>query len=84
MQIVINLPESYYEGVMLDRILETTLDGILEAIKNGKVLPKHGRLIDADALEIKNLASNVSNINIWGVAPLDIDNAPTILEANEE
>lgn len=55
------------------------------AILNGTVLPKgHGRLIDADALEIKNLASSVSHTNIWGVAPLDIDIAPTIIEADKD
>lgn len=75
MEIVINIPESYYEGVLLDRILETTLDGILEAIKNGKVLPKHGRLIDADTLMQDYGNDDVKTL---------LDISPTILETNEE
>ena len=57
---------------------------LAEYVRRGTPLPKgHGRLIDADALEIKNLASSVSHTNIWGVAPLDIDIAPTIIEADK-
>lgn len=80
MQIVIDIPESYYEGVILDRILETTLDGILEAIKNGKQLPKHGRLFDEDTI-IKCML-NPEHPNYHDIISM-IHSAPTILEANE-
>ena len=50
-QLVIKIPESMYEGIMLDRVLDTTVIRILDEIKNGTPLPKgHGRLIDASNL----------------------------------
>lgn len=57
-----------------DRRKTMALFRIIEAVRHGTVLPKHGRLIDADDYK-KNLKWNEN-----------VDNAPTILEAwgNEE
>lgn len=47
-----------------------------KAIHNGTPLPKeHGRLIDADELDIKTITIVLKN---------DIENAPTIIEADKE
>ena len=47
MQIVIDIPESMYEGIKLHRVLDTTVEEILYQVENGTVLPeKHGKLID--------------------------------------
>lgn len=56
MKIVIDIPESMYEGVMIDRVLDTTVIRILNEIKNGTVLPKgHGRILDEkDILNTEN------------------------------
>ena len=78
MQIVIDIPESMYEGVMIDRVLDTTVIRILDEIKKGTPLPKnHGRLIDADSLDIP--------VDICdGFEAMDyIDGADTIIEADK-
>ena len=52
---------------------------LIDAIKNGKPLPKgHGRLIDADALNFN------ADYNEPLMSKLDFDNAPTIIEADRE
>ena len=85
MQIVIDIPEEAYKQIMEFGFLENTHGKICyKAIKNGTVLPEHGRLIDADAFE-------KDNSELWGcdfihpkycdtLADL-VSNAPTILEA---
>ena len=84
MQIMIDIPEEDYKNVnrIVDRGLGTNVD---KAIKNGTPLPKHhGRLIDADAL---NLEKEVSMADDWKTAH-EIANcikyAPTIIEADAE
>ena len=51
---------------------------IKEAIINGTPLPRHGRLIDADALNFN------ADYNEPLISKLDFDNAPTIIEAESE
>ena len=88
MQIVIDIDEDIYREMLKsfdlykkehEKICYTT-------IANGTVLPKHGRLIDADKLLVHEM------YGIWGGREMpcvlggDIEDAPTILEAwgNEE
>ena len=40
MKLIIDIPESMYEGVMMDRVLDTTVIRILDEIKNGTPLDK--------------------------------------------
>jgi len=81
LKLVIKISESRY------RLLQTQartnlgrekLDEFAEAVLNGKLLPKgHGRLIDADALNRKDV--NCANV------PMNfIDTAQTIIEADKE
>ena len=64
MQIVIDIPEEEYEVIVNSE--DCGLHTLTRAIAKGTPLPKHGRLIDADALSGQ---------------PSCIRNAPTILEA---
>ena len=67
-EIVIKLPRTWETQVKIMTDSEIA-DYLYNVIRNGTVLPEHGRLIDADAYK-KNLKWNEN-----------IDNAPTILEA---
>ena len=47
-----------------------------------KILPKgHGRLIDADAINLKDI-SPVDGFSVYGTTVEDIDLTPTIIEAD--
>lgn len=81
MQIVIDISENRYR--LLQKQARTSLgreklDEFGEAVLNGTPLPKgHGRLIDADALNRKDV--NCANV------PMNfIDTAETIIEADKE
>lgn len=85
MQIVIDIPEVFYEALRkTDEIIsgqrsgKTLMSVIYNAVAQGIPLPKgHGRLIDADALNRKDV--NCANV------PMNfIDTAPTIIEADKE
>ena len=73
MQIIITLKDTTHKAITtLNTISEHLQEEVVRAIKDGTVLPKgHGRLIDADELFI--------DIE-WS----DIENAPTIIEADKE
>lgn len=75
MKIVIDIPEAVY-----DQICKEKLDGIMaRAIRCGIPLPKgHGRLIDGD-----ELASGCDAPH-WCRWLSEIEDAPTIIEAEEE
>lgn len=84
MKIVIELSEKNYKSVMLTQnrpIGQRLPYGLSKAIKNGTILPKrHGRLIDADALEVSmgndwKTGNEITNC---------IKSAPTIIEADKE
>lgn len=87
MQIVIDMSEHEYEVALRDGWIHTFYS---EKIKNGTPLPKgHGRLIDADAIEIdlhnkafNNAGSKKYYEIVW--AYKQIHNAPTIIEADKE
>ena len=62
MQIVIDIPESMYEGIKLHRVLDTTVDRILYEVEYGVPLPKgHGRLIDADKIGLTDFECVMCN-----------------------
>ena len=71
-ELVIKIPQETYEFLKK----YGTDGGIIEkAVVNGTPLPKgHGRLIDADELK---------RIGRYAHTNLDIDNAPTIIEADK-
>lgn len=84
MQIVIDIDEDRYNQLMNEQDLPFRLD-IEKAITDGTPLPKgHGRLIDADAL---NLDYEVKMADDWKTAH-EVANcvkyAPTIIEEDKE
>lgn len=91
MQIVIELNEEEYK--FLD-YYQSINQSIFNAIRNGTILPKHNRLIDAKELKQDIIAHKYSNdfckehnidqsINV-GMLNILIADAPTILEATKE
>lgn len=79
MQIVIDIPEEVYEGIMDGT--ENTWDA-LDLILKSKILPKgHGRLIDADALDDNCDWCHTDDDGSWCYKCKDIDSAPTIIDA---
>ena len=90
MQIVIELSDLDYKWITLrkgDETLYPLTLTVYEAIKNGTPLPPHDRLIDkADVIETIDEwidAEEYSYSNATYYLKKRIDNAPTILEANE-
>ena len=77
MQIVIDIPEDTYNHLHNGGSIGASLM-IENVIKNGTPLPKHGRLIDADAL--KNEWKNGFHKKIVDAL---MDDAPTIIEADK-
>ena len=79
MQIVIDIPEDVYKRTVFYREFRDLSDCVstIKALEKGTQLPKgHGRLIDADALNRKDV--NCANV------PMNfIDTAPTIIEADK-
>ena len=77
----------YLKGVnkeWADRVL--TVAGYRQFFKDDEIVEVkelHGRLIDADALPVKDLDSN-GWLNAFGVAVEDLENAPTVIEAEDE
>lgn len=103
MQIIIDIPEDEYEYIkeygLFGYGVPSTKCSVEDAIKNGTVLPKHGRLIDADELiEVTEcmylegdgpisyrVDGNTGDSLIGKFQMVDtILDAPTILEANNE
>ena len=88
MHIVINLPGTnitediiraakWKDGSLFDIVLRG-------AMKDATILPKgHGRLIDADAVNLKDI-SPVDGFSVYGATAEDIDLTPTVLEAESE
>jgi hypothetical protein len=85
MQIVINIDDEDYDDITLTG--ENTINlGVLldlrEAVRKGSPLPKgHGRLIDADAINLKDI-SPVDGFSVYGATAEDIDFTLTIIEAD--
>jgi len=84
-EIVIKIPRSELEYAKKG-YTKAKADVVYRAIENGTVLPKgHGALKDADKIVME------SNVDMWTdsgyesmVAVEDINNAPTIVEADKE
>ena len=79
MKLTIEIDEEVYERALNRELMfPRDLTRFEKIIANGKPLPKgHGRLIDADAL-------NRKDVNCVNVPMNFIDNAPTIIEADRE
>ena len=84
MQIIINIDDEDYDDITLtgENIINLgVLLDLREAVRNGTPLPKgHGRLIDADAINLKDI-SPVDGFSVYGATAEDIDLTPTIIEA---
>ena len=81
-KIIINISDDVYYRCKNERVglLPFDVPEVCYAIQNGTVLPKgHGRLIDADALKEKMLGTQR-----YFHIKYDIDEAPTIIEADLE
>lgn len=82
-EVVIKIPKKKYDVLM--ETADCSLNHNERAIKHGTVLPKgHGALKDADKIVME------SNVDMWTdsgyesmVAVEDINNAPTIIEADK-
>jgi hypothetical protein len=88
MQIVINIDEKIYKRILPYKDVPVISNlcndypEITYAIANGVPLPKsHGRLIDADAINLKDI-SPVDGFSVYGATAEDIDLTPTIIEAD--
>lgn len=98
MEIVINIPEDYYNHVKALECIPIRGDGKFEMrnlirqnialIQNGTPIPKgHGRLIDADAFQKycfnKNFERRLSEVGLFFIN-MFLSDAPTIIEADKE
>lgn len=91
MKIIVDIPKETYKR-FIDDFTGTT--DVLQAVRNGKPLPKnHGRIGDLDAVmsDINNNINEMTNIGIaidgeylWAKLNDAIYNAQTIIEADEE
>lgn len=98
MQIVIDIPEDFYERVNEDGCMSyTDAEVVMYAFYRGQVLPKgHGRLIDADAFIVAECSRCDGSCDVCDCDCLscksewrcdfikDIDSADVIIEADKE
>lgn len=87
MKIVIDIPEGMLDELHTCKFPIQDAYRLCAVIENGKVLPKgHGRLIDADALKLTKHDIYVEAINYRHrcISVENIDEAPTIIEADKE
>ena len=97
MKIIIDIPKEQYTTLNAktqDDIVDVIDHGVLiKAIKNGTPLPvRHGRLIDADALEyscdfekcVPQTGTGCNHCQYHTITEYEIDNSPTIIEADKE
>lgn len=85
MQIVIDIDENLYTR-LFDNGVDNYDDAVdmAKAIRKGKPLPrKHGRLKDVDKLEPRDISPEPES-PIWRFELADIEDAPTIIEADTE
>lgn len=84
MQIVIDIPKEDWEFLKQSEGARYSRT-IIEAVINGTPLPKgHGRLIDADKLEPRDISPEPWYSPMWGFELVDIEDAPTIIEADKK
>lgn len=87
MQIVIDIPDEWKTRIEYNQRPNTIECGeLVESIWKGKILPKnHSRLIEADELIKQAWDADDSKMGwIYVVEVGDIENAPTIIEADKE
>ena len=85
MQIVIDVPDKIYEMVMNTGTYGCYRFSSTKAIREGVPLPKgHGRLKDIDWIDDNCEIHHSDKDGSWCYAWWDIDNAPTIIEADKE
>lgn len=86
MQVVIDIPEKMYEDCKVRNTLHYSPYDFSSMIVNGTILPKgHGKLIDASKLEVGEVYDDEGNLcGTVYATKYDIDNAQTIIEADEE
>jgi len=95
MQIVIDIPEVYYEALKQSNIIikgqrsGKTLESVIySAVANGTPLPEHGRLIDIGKVEFVDVfpvrAYDKGWHNAVRLCVETLRNAPTVLEATKE
>lgn len=86
MQIVIDIPSAMYKDIVSGK--DGYSNYIHGAVRIGIPLPKHGRLIDADAIEythaIARCLEDGHNWNELCVTENELYEAPTIIEADAE
>ena len=97
MQIVIDICEYTYKGILKGKEVDIDETEVINAVKNGVVLPKgHGRMIDADAFIKAECSQCDGNCGVCDCDCLnckseyrcefikDIDSADVIIEADKE
>ena len=91
-EVVIRIPKNIYEDLFNKELQDWFIESevkfyglkIGKAIQSGTVLPKgHGRLIDADAINIHDV-SPAYGMEVYGVTQDDIEYEPTVIEADKE
>ena len=84
MKLVIDIDEDVYEHAIEQSEDSNDEWDTMRAIAKGTPLPKgHGRLIDADAINIHDV-SPAYGMEVYGVTQDDIEYEPTIIEADKE
>ena len=85
MKIVIDIPDWVYKHIVQGNEEAPDENISIGAIRNGTSLPKgHGRLIDADELKKIIKEHDILTMAGFSVRLCDIDNTPTIIEADKE
>ena len=85
MQVVIDIDDNLYTR-LFDNGVDNYDDAVdmAKAIRKGTPLPKgHGRLIDADKLEPRDISPEPWYSPMWGFELVDIEDAPTIIETDK-
>ena len=79
MELVVKIPDEWYEYVKNNQFLDINGDVLADILSKGTILPEnHGRLIDADA-------NKCTHCGKYGCADADLCtlyNSPTILKAS--
>jgi hypothetical protein len=87
MQIVINICKDDFEEICMQARMVEDTDSLFGRIRKAishsvPLLRGHGRLIDADAINLKDI-SPVDGFSVYGATAEDIDLTPTVLGADE-
>ena len=90
MKILIEISEDAYNKLMQKSMLmsASAIDEAVDAVKKGLVLPKHGRLIDADRGDLQSELFTFTRYTAIDEAPYEdatsvIDKAPTVVPAEK-